>query len=105
MCFLKIICMIPRDQNKLPIEDIHTKTQECKLGFRIRYNFFLIITHNNSCQTQPNIYKCPLLTICFSILEHIISASVIVLMPKELVFLPLSLHGRAKTIFHSLPSF
>lgn len=97
--------MPPRDQNKLPIEDIHTKTQGCKLGFRIRCNFYSIITHNNSRQTQPNNYKCPLLTICFYILEHIKGASVIALLPKELVFLPLSLHGLTKTIFHSLPCF
>ena len=63
--------MPPRDQNKLPIEDIHIKTQGCKLGFRIRCNFYSIITHNNSRQTQPNNYKCPLLTICFYILEHV----------------------------------
>ena len=59
MCFLKTIYMPPRDQNKLPIEDIHTKTQGCKLSFRIRCNFLLIITHNNSRQTQPNNYKMP----------------------------------------------
>ena len=107
MCFLKLIYMLCSERNKLPTKDIYTKTQGCKLGFSIRCNFFLLITCNNSHQTQPNLtIYAPFFTICLYILEHAVNASVTGLVPKELVFLPISgslLHGHGKTIFHRLP--